>query len=196
MIKTSNNKMILGYNGIPYSYTYIATQHFIRQYDSKLVLKSVSTFESLFKYLCEHKIDYICVPYKNSIGGYVNSVKILLEKYHKKISIYKTVSIPIHHCLLSHPKSDICDIQYIKSHPQAIKQCKIFLKKYNWNISYGNNTSRVAKEIMDYNYLNTACIANESTAKYYKLKILERNIQDKLKNITTFYIITLKSHKL
>ena len=84
------------------------------------------------------------------------------------------------------------NIKTIASHDQAIKQCKMYLKRI-WPKATLEETSDTAKAAEDLSKgklpKTTAVIASENCAKLYELKILEKGIQDLKFNFTSFLAV-------
>lgn len=75
-------------------------------------------------------VDMGIFPIENSNGGIVYESVYAMAKY--KFNIKDMFDIDVRHCLLSLPNIGLHDIESIASHPQALKQCKMYLKN-KWN---------------------------------------------------------------
>ncbi|MFN3528276.1 MAG: prephenate dehydratase, partial [Candidatus Altarchaeaceae archaeon] len=90
-------------------------------------------------------------------------------------------------------KSDnIEKIKYVYSHPQALAQCRKFLKKFKLKALSCESTAK-ACEIAKKD-LSAAAIASIEAAKFYNLNILYENIQD-YKSQTRFIVIYNKERE-
>jgi len=177
--------MKLGYQGIPGCYSEEVIVKFIgNQYETE----SLSDFESVFKKVTNNQIDYAVIPIENSLGGSLHINYDLLIKYNLKI--VAEYNLPINHCLLCHPDSDIDQIKYITSHPQALIQCSEFIEDNNLSSQDFFDTAGAARFIKDNCKLNIAAIASKRSAEIYNLKILKENIQNKSINYTRFLLLS------
>lgn len=145
-----------------------------------------------FKKTCEllktKKADYIVMAIENSIAGSILPNYNLLRDY--RFHIVGEVHLNIQQNLLALPGTKLADIQYVESHPIAIRQCDEFLSDHpHLTIKEGMDTAACAKKIADEQLKNTAAIASESAAKLYGLDILERRIETNKKNATRFLIL-------
>jgi len=126
-------------------------------------------------------------PIENSNGGIVYESVHAMAKY--KFNIKDMFDIDVRHCLLSLPSIGIDDIKKITSHPQALKQCKMYLRKkwYNAELEEWSDTAQASCDLSGGKLdKNTAVIAPARCAELYKLKILEEGVQDLKFNFTTF----------
>ncbi len=139
--------------------------------------------------LKKEKINYGLLPIENSIiGNITHTYDLLLEN---KLTILKEVIIPINHALIAHQDTKIADIKRIYSHPAAISQCEVFLRKFaNVEILPTYDTAGSAKMIAAKNLHDTAAIAGENAAELYNLKIIRKNIEDYPHNQTRFILVS------
>ncbi|MCS3924701.1 prephenate dehydratase [Methanosalsum natronophilum] len=145
----------------------------------------------VFQAAIKKEIDVGIVPVENSIEG---SVGITLDElFENPIKIIGEVIVPIHHCLVS--KGDLEDIKIILSHPQAIAQCRCFLKKYfnETEIRTTGSTSHAAKLANEFNEM--AAIASSESAENYGLNVLIKDVQDRKNNFTRFIAISSSQNK-
>ncbi|MBC2716674.1 MAG: prephenate dehydratase [Desulfobacteraceae bacterium] len=132
------------------------------------------------------KCDYGVVPVENSIEGAINHTLDLFFESDLKICAEKYLNIS--HAVLSR-SSRIDDIEVIYSHPQALAQCRGWIRKNlpNAVLSECNSTAHAAQKASKEE--KTAAIANSEAAHIYGLQILETNIEDHSNNITRFLLI-------
>ncbi len=133
------------------------------------------------------KIDLAIFPIENSNGGIVYEAVYAMSKHN--FDIKNIFEIDVKHCLLVKPGTNVADIKKISSHPQALKQCRMYLKR-KWvdsELEEYTDTASTAKDISN-GVLpkSTAAIASRNCAALYNLDILEEGIQDLKFNFTTF----------
>lgn len=134
-------------------------------------------------------IDKGIFPIENSNGG------IVLEAVHAmarhRFVIERMFEVDVHHNLLVRHGVTASHITAITSHDQAIKQCRMYLKR-TWpeaNIQEFKDTAAAAKALHDGELPDTtAVIAPRRCADLYDLEILEPSIQDLKYNYTTFVV--------
>lgn len=163
-----------------------------RTYAQKAGIKKFSieylvSAENVLLQLEEGKIDVGVFPIENSNGG------IVLEAVHAmaahRFKIKKLFEIDVHHNLLVKKGVTADKIKTITSHDQAIKQCRMYLKRM-WpkvKIREYADTAKAAADLARGTLpASTAVIAARAAAQVYKLDILEESIQDLKFNYTSF----------
>lgn len=145
-----------------------------------------------FKQTCEMlkqgKADYVVMAIENSIAGSILPNYNLLRDY--RFHIIGEVHLNIQQNLLALPGVKLSDIQFVESHPIAIRQCDEFLTEHpTWIVKEGMDTAGCAKKIKEENLTHTAAVASEYAAKTYGLNILEKRIETHKKNATRFLIL-------
>ena len=106
-----------------------------------------------------------------------------------RFHIKKMFEIDVHHCLLVRKGVTADKIKTITSHDQAIKQCRMYLKR-RWpkvKIKEYEDTAKAAEDLAGGKLpASTAVIAARAAAAVYKLDVLEESIQDLKFNYTSF----------
>ncbi len=161
-----------------------ATQFFGR----KIATKPNPTFEDVFREVTKGKADSGIVPIENSLqGSVVENYDLLL---HYGLSIIGEVKLRIVHCLMANRSTSLKTIRRVYSHPQALAQCRSFLKGLrNVEAIPSYDTAGAAKLIREKNLTDAAAIASAQAAKDYGLKILARGIEDDRQNYTRFLVL-------
>ncbi|MBA4496177.1 prephenate dehydratase [Paenactinomyces guangxiensis] len=134
--------------------------------------------------------DIAVVPVENAIEGSVNSTLDWLV-HHVDVPIIGELVYPITHCLLVHPlqaKCEKAEFTRIYSHPQAIAQCQLYLRKEHpgAELVYTESTAKAAEIIHknpDHPWL---AIGTGRAAELNELYILKKEIQDHPNNYTRF----------
>lgn len=145
--------------------------------------------ENVLRELTTGSIERGIFPIENSNGGIVIEAVHAMAKYN--FSIEKMFELDVHHMLLVRPGVTASLIKCISSHDQALKQCRMYLKRI-WGeadiIPY-LDTAQAARDLAE-GVLSesTAVIAPRRCAELYGLEILEESIQDLKYNYTTFIV--------
>ncbi len=134
-------------------------------------------------------VDKGIFPIENSNGGIVLEAVHAMAKH--RFAIERMFEHDVHHMLLVKPGTTTAQIQTITSHDQALKQCRMYLKRV-WpeiDIAEYKDTAAAAKALHDGELPDTtAVIAPRRCAELYGLEILEASIQDLKFNFTTFVV--------
>ena len=182
--------MKMGVLGPKGSYSEKAAKQWITEQESKnlVSLEYYNDIPDTISGIVDKTVEIGVVPIENSIEGSVGvTLDLLLEN---DISIIGEIVVPIEHCLLS--KGTLSNIRVILSHPQALAQCRQFIKTHfkNAEIRTTGSTSHAAKLANEFSEM--AAIASRESAKMYGLDILIPNIQDRKENQTRF--IAIEAH--
>lgn len=154
-------------------------------------LLATKTIDEVFSRVNSGEVDFGIVPSENSIEGSVKETVDCLIDY--PLEIVANYNLPINHFLLS-KSNKITNIKVIKSHPQALGQCRNWIKVNLPWAKVENALSTVAA--IEGSSDQTAFIASEQAAKKYKLNILAKNIGDNKNNQTEFYVISQQKNNL
>jgi chorismate mutase/prephenate dehydratase len=150
--------------------------------------RSFEKMEDVFKLVEEGRIPFGMIPVENSREGSVgNSYDLLLET---AVTVYGEIEQRITHCLIASPGASLDSIKKIYAHPQALEQCRDFLKHLRSELIPTYNTARSVKMIKDKKVADGAVIASERAAGIYGMAIIASGIEDNPANFTRFFIIS------
>lgn len=143
--------------------------------------------ERVLTALEEGEIDRGIFPIENSNGGIVIEAVYAMAKH--RFEVERMFDIEVKHNLLGLPGVKAEEITAITSHDQAIKQCRMYLKRL-WphvDVHVYADTALAARDVST-GVLSrtTAAIASRGAAELYGLEVLEEGIQDLKFNYTTF----------
>jgi len=165
-----------------------------RTYMHKLGLKNqkiepLITVEKVLAALEAGKIKLGIFPIENSNGGIVIEAVHAMARH--RFAIKKIFEIDVHHCLLVAPGVKADEIRTIVSHDQAIKQCRMYLKRV-WpkaRLREYPDTAIAAADLSNGKLPSSAAvIASRAAAARYGLDVLEESIQDLKFNYTSFIV--------
>ena len=171
------------------AYSHIAAKELFN--DSEI--KACATFEETFKLAYDDASYKIIIPIENSLAGRVADIHYLLPKY--KLQIYAEHFQKVEHNLLVLPSSKLSDIEFVRSHAQAIGQCQKMITKNSFKTIVSADTAGSAKDLANNKEKNIAAIASKLSAEIYNLKILEKNVEDEKGNVTRFLIMGKNVHQ-
>ncbi|MCH5351461.1 MAG: ACT domain-containing protein [Clostridiales bacterium] len=158
------------------SYSHAAAQMLT---DGKL--KGYDTLSKVIDAVISGATDAAVVPTENSVEGAVNEVYDVLSD--SGLYIAHQIVLPIRHSLIAAENATMQSIKRIRSHPQAIGQCRSFLSKLNVTVEAVSSTSAAI-----------ALVDGESAAIGFKpkagQKAIATGIQDSMLNSTRFSLLT------
>lgn len=140
-------------------------------------------FEGVLQAVEAGDLDLGIVPLENSLEGAVTVVNDLLLSL--DVVIVGEVNVPVRHCLVGRGGGEI---KIVLSHPQALAQCRQFLREHypKAEIRTTGSTSHAARLAQE--FAEMAAIAEAGTAERYGLQVLAREIQDEYDNVTRFVV--------
>lgn len=145
-----------------------------------------SNIGDIFNSVQNRKVDIGIVPIENSTAGMVSdTIQSFVDSSVFAVGSFK---LPIHHCLVS-KGAGIKEIKTVKSHPQALAQCRNWLESNIPSVKKEASSSTIAPVFED-TPASTAFILSAESAKKYGLKIIARNIEDSKENFTRFFVIS------
>ena len=152
------------------------------------------TFEEVFESVMANKSDIGLIPVENSVAGRVAEIHSLMHKTPLKIVGEFFMKVELH--LLGTEKININQIKNVRSHIHALSQCRKFIKKNKVKTIVSADTALAAKEISEKNNPTESAIATKLAAQIYNLKVLKKNVEDSLQNITRFILLQKKQIKI
>jgi prephenate dehydratase len=140
-------------------------------------------FEDVLGSVQSGDLDAGVIPLENSLEGAVGQSMDLLLRM--DVVLIGEVNLPIRHCLIGRGEGTI---KIILSHPQALAQCRQYLREHYplAEIRTTGSTSHAARLAQEFPEM--AAIAGSGAADMYGLKVLARDIQDATENVTRFMV--------
>ncbi len=132
--------------------------------------------------------NYAVVPIENSIEGSVNETYDLLMS--TDLNICGEIYLRIVHCLIGYDNTSIEDIKYVYSHPQALGQCREFIKRYGFEPIPYYDTAGSVKMLKEKRLEKSAAIASKLAADVYGMRVILEGIEDNKYNYTRFLVLT------
>lgn len=199
--------MKVGYLGPEGTFCEEASIQYCRKL-KKAELFSYSTIYNLLMAIDKRKIDEGITPIENSVEGTVGIVTDMLVK-DVNLMIKEEIVLPIYHNLLAHRRVKLKDVTDIISHPQAIDQCKEYLRKKlpKAQLHLAYSTADAVRQVatsLEAGILAIkglrggrrilGAIGTKAAAKLYGLRVIASNINDYADNLTRFVILAKKDH--
>lgn len=174
------------YQGVEGAYSHAASIAF---FGNEGNCRHVDTWKDAMEAIKNGSADYAVLPIENSTAGIVQDNYDLLAQYDHVIVGEQL--IPCQHVLMGLPGTELCEIQHVYSHPQALMQCRDFLNAHpDWNIHPYRNTAKAAKKVAQEQDRSQAAIASPYAAEYFHLAVLQEGIYSNPGNSTRFIIVS------
>lgn len=146
----------------------------------------VESIEEACRQVAVKQADFAVVPVENSTEGSVaRTLDALVES---NLLICGEVLMPIHHQLLTQTGS-LDGIEKICAHPQALGQCRNWMRQYAPHIPQEAVSSNAMAAQMASENPRIAAIAGEAARDRYGLKAFQEHIQDDANNTTRFLVL-------
>ena len=175
--------LTISYLGPEATFTHQAA---IERFGLSLHYIAEESIEDVFMDVENERADFGVVPIENSIEGVVNYTLDMFVN--SSVKIVSEILIDIKHNLLSKARS-LEEIKAVYSHPNAIGQCKGWLKKHLPNVPVYETVSTAKAAKIAEKDPKTAAIASLAASEIYSLNVLARGIEDKTNNTTRFLVI-------
>ena len=150
------------------------------------------SFEKVFEALASEGVDRAVIPIENSLFGSVHECYDLLRMH--DVSIIGELQLRIRHNLIGLPGTSLEDIRVVRSHPQALGQCRRFLRMRlsSADVIAAYDTAGAVRELARNGRPNEAAIGSARAAAVYGLDIVEADIESNHQNYTRFLLLSRK----
>lgn len=155
------------------------------EYDANCLPLPCFSFEDAIEAVKNGTADRAIIPIENSLHGRVADIHFLLPE--SNLSIIGEHFMPIRHFLMA--KDTDAKPANVLSHPQALGQCRGYLRANEMQPVPYADTAAAAAFVADSDAKEEAAIAPEISAQIYGLKIIASNIEDAGHNMTRFVIL-------
>jgi prephenate dehydratase len=145
-------------------------------------------FEDAIDAVREGRADCALIPIENSLHGRVADMHFLLPE--SGLVITGEHFLPIRHCLLG--TGSLGDVKEAMSHPQALGQCRHWLRgKGIRAIPYADTAAAAAEVVAMGSPKDVAALAPRLASEIYGLPLIEEAIADEADNTTRFVALAL-----
>jgi prephenate dehydratase len=145
-----------------------------------------ASFEDAFAAVNEGQARYAMIPVENSLFGRVADVHHLIPE--SGLYIVGEHFVPIRHQLLGLPNATIDGLTHVRSHPQALGQCRKLLRELGVAAVKTADTAGAAREIAELGDARIGALASSLAGEIHGLKILKADIADAAHNTTRFLV--------
>lgn len=142
---------------------------------------------ALFDAIQNGKVDYAMLPVENALAGAVNMAYELLMD--SDLRIQAEEFLHVHHMLVAPKGTQLSDLKYVRSHPQALAQCDNFLRRHHLEPIPWYDTAGSARDLATTPEPNSAAISSRLAAELYGLDVLSSEIEDVPFNFTRFFVL-------
>lgn len=184
MQKTSVSENIVAFQGEPGAYSNLACRTVFPEMDTL----PCHTFEDVFAAVEEGQAKYAMIPIENSVAGRVAAIHHLIP--HAALHIIGEHFQRINHHLLAIPGATLDSLKTVRSHEQALGQCRNNLLSWGLEPDVYSDTAGAAKLISELQDPSVGAIASSLAGEIYGLTSLKKDIEDAAHNTTRFVIFS------
>ncbi|VAW05442.1 Prephenate dehydratase [hydrothermal vent metagenome] len=176
-----NPASAVAFQGAPGANSHIAAL----QFDPECLPLPCFSFEDALESVKLGVADSALIPIENNLHGRIADIHFLLPE--SGLHIVAEHFMPIQHCLMA--KSADAKIKTAMSHPQALGQCRHYLREKGIiPVAYAD-TAAAAAFVAEGNDPSAAAIAPPLSAELYGLEPIANAIQDRADNMTRFVML-------
>src|SRR5262245_20043358 len=147
-----------------------------------------ASFEDAFAAVSEGQARYAMIPVENSVAGRVADVHHLIPE--SGLYIIGERFVPIRHQLLGLKSATLEGLTHVRSHPQALGQCRKQLRELGVAPVKTSDTAGAAREIAELGDPKIGALASSLAAEIYGLQVLKADIADASHNTTRFLVFS------
>jgi prephenate dehydratase len=151
-----------------------------------------TTFEDALEALSEGRAGLAMIPVDNSIAGRVADIHHLLPE--SGLHIVAEHFLPIHFQLMGVPGSSLEAVRTVRSHVQALGQCRRIVREHGWASVVADDTAGSAREVAELGDPSVAALAPRAAAALYGLELLAEDVEDEHHNTTRFLVLAREPH--
>jgi prephenate dehydratase len=178
----SNPARAVAFQGAPGANSHLAAL----QVDADCLPLPCFSFEDAIDAVKDGSAARAVIPIENSLHGRVADIHFLLPE--SGLSIIAEHFMPIRHCLMA-KKAD-ATLTSAMSHPQALGQCRHYLRQHGIiPVAYAD-TAAAAAFVADSDDAGAAAIAPPIAAGIYGLEVVQDGIEDDGRNTTRFVVLS------
>ena len=159
-----------------------------RFFGSSIQVSPQESLEEVFKMVERGEVQFGVVPVENSLEGIISRVYDLLLD--STLKVCGEIELRVSHCLIAGREAGLDAIRRVYSHPQALAQCRNFLKHLNCELIPTYNTAASVKMIKEQGTPDMAAIGSARAAEIYGLRVIAQEIEDNPNNFTRFFILS------
>ncbi|MDZ4692056.1 prephenate dehydratase [Terricaulis sp.] len=145
-----------------------------------------ASFDDAFAAVSEGQARYAMIPIENSVAGRVADVHTLIPE--SGLYIIGERFVPIRHQLLGLKDATLEGLTHVRSHPQALGQCRKQLRELGVAAVKTADTAGAAREIAELGDPSIGALASGLAGEIYGLKVLKADIADAPHNTTRFLV--------
>jgi prephenate dehydratase len=148
------------------------------------------SLQGIFEAVESGAADFGALPVENSTAGSINRAYDLLQTH--DLRVWGETIVRVRHALLAPADTAMPDVERVRSHPQALAQCKRYMDNRGWKTEATYDTAGSARDLATTPEPGVAAIASRLAGQLYDLEELDYGIEDSPHNYTRFFLLSLE----
>jgi prephenate dehydratase len=174
---------LIAFQGEPGAYSDLACREVFPAMESL----ACETFDDAIGAVRDGRAALAMLPIENSVAGRVADIHHLMPG--SGLAIIGEHFQRVNHHLLALPGATLAGLKAVRSHVQALSQCRAFLRAHGLKAQVAADTAGSAAEVARRGDKTVAAIASELAGKIYGLVSLAQTIEDEEHNTTRFLVM-------
>lgn len=174
---------VIAFQGEAGAYSHLAC----REAYPEMTALPCPTFEDTFAAVEQGDAVSAMIPIENSVAGRVADIHHLMPE--SGLYIIAEHFQRVNHYLLALPGSKIDELKTVRSHVQALGQCRGFLRRHGLKAETFADTAGAARAVGEGKDKSVAAIASSLAGEIYGLEPLAAEIEDEDHNTTRFLVL-------
>lgn len=179
-----NSENLVSFQGDLGAYSNLAAMQLFPNLD----MLPCRTFEDALAAVDEGEVKYAVIPIENSVAGRVADIHYLIP--HSNLHIIGEHFLRINHNLLVVPGTKLEELKIVRSHEQALGQCRRNLDSWGIRREAFTDTAAAAKHVSELGDPKIGAIASSLAGEIYGLESIKKDIEDASHNTTRFVVFS------
>jgi prephenate dehydratase len=176
--------VVAGYPGPPGSHSSVACEQLVPVGERRPLPSLSAVVDATTALDCTVGV----LPIESSLSGPVAETHDLL--FRSALSIVAETVIPVEHCLVARPGTVLEDVRVVRSHPEALAQCRRLLRELGITRRLAAaTTADAAREVSEREDGTEAAIASRQAGALYGLRVLVPEAGDRSDASTRFVAV-------
>jgi len=181
----ANPANTIAYQGVPGANSHIACM----QAFPEMTPLACATFEDAFAAVeSDDRAALAMIPIENTLGGRVADIHHLLPE--SKLYIIREHYLNVQYQLLATQEATLDGLVEVRSHPQALAQCREQLSQLGVATRARADTAGSAQEVAELNDPTIGALAPPLAGEIYGLQVLRSRFEDRIGNTTRFVVLS------
>ncbi len=176
-------KKLIAFQGVQGAYSDMAC----RAAHPELTTLPCASFEDTFAAVHDGRAELAMIPIENSSAGRVADIHHLLPE--SGLHIVGEHFERVNHALLAVESATIDSLKVVRSHVQALSQCRAFIRDHGLEPVLHADTAGAAAEVATLDDPTQAAIASALAGEIYGLEALKEDIEDAEHNTPRFLVM-------